>query len=156
MTLNLVGMDEVVVAPLAGVRWRVRALACLAVATVAAMPLSGLSQGTFDSLKLLTADGTAALHSQSLSLSVPRGSSVPLAFNFGFETDEVFGPGQFFDSFTLTLRSVDDLVTLILVTADASGVVFAPSTPGADYLADSALVRSSILGWLRRFERFSR
>lgn len=144
LSVNLEGMDEVSVTPLAVTRWRSRAAVCLITAAVAVSPLAGLSQGSFDSLKVLTADGSAPLHTHSVSLSLPEGVAAPLEFKFGFETDEVFGPGQFFDSFTLTLRTIDDLFSLILVTADASGVLFAPPTPGSLTLADTAVVRSAI------------
>jgi hypothetical protein len=41
-----------------------------------------------------------------------------LWMKLGFGTDEVFGPGEFFDSFTVTLQSNDQLATWVLVTFD--------------------------------------
>lgn len=137
-------MAEVLVVSPSGKGWCRRAVTCLAIVGAIASPLAVHSQGTFDSLQVLTADGSAALHSHSINLSLPPGVAAPLEFKFGFETDEAFGPGQFFDSFTLTLRTIDDLFTLILVTADASGVLFAPPTPGTEPIADSALIRHPI------------
>lgn len=141
-------MAEVFVSPLSRRSWRARVASCAALVmavALPALPLAGLSQGTLDpALYVLTADGSQALQTRSLNLSLPQGTSAPLEFKFGFETDEVFRPGEFFDSFTLSLRTLDDLFTLILVTADASGVLFAPPTPGTELLADSALTRSPI------------
>ena len=62
----------------------------------------------------------------------------------GFGTDEVFGPGEFFDSFTVTLQSNDQLATWVLATFDASGAVWSPSTPGTNPLDESAMVRAPI------------
>ena len=60
------------------------------------------------------------------SLVQPR-----LQFNFGFATDESFVPNSILDSFTVTIQSSNQLYTAVYLTADASGVVWAPATPGA-------------------------
>jgi hypothetical protein len=54
-----------------------------------------------------------------------------LQFNFGFATDESFVPNAILDSFTVTIQSSNQLYTAVYLTADASGVVWAPATPGA-------------------------
>lgn len=53
-----------------------------------------------------------------------------LEFEFGFATDEVSGPGVFFDSATITLQDLALNYTLVIATADAVGFVWAPVTPG--------------------------
>jgi hypothetical protein len=53
-----------------------------------------------------------------------------LQLNFGFSTDEIFAPDQFFDSFTITLQDAGGLSTAVLLVADTSGVTLAPPTPG--------------------------
>lgn len=63
----------------------------------------------------------------------PRGFSSPvtLEFSFGFSTDEVVVPGQFFDAFSVSLASeADPAQAAIYLTVDASGMVVAPITPG--------------------------
>ena len=52
-----------------------------------------------------------------------------LELNFGFATDELFGPGQIFDSFTATLSAPRDQTSAILFVIDASGLVLVPPTP---------------------------
>jgi len=54
-----------------------------------------------------------------------------LVFNFGFATDEIPSPGTFQDSFTVTIQDSNHLYIAVYLTADASGVVWAPATPGA-------------------------
>jgi hypothetical protein len=67
-----------------------------------------------------------------------------LSFEFGFGTDEVPSPGAFLDSFTVTVQDVAMMNTLLLLTADASGVVWAPSTPGGVFLPPDSILRSTI------------
>jgi hypothetical protein len=54
-----------------------------------------------------------------------------IQLSFGFATDEVFGPDQFFDSFTINLQDTDAKFTAVLAVLDASGLRLAPATPGA-------------------------
>ncbi len=70
-----------------------------------------------------------------LSLSVPFDvppSNAPamLRFEFGFATDEPDVPGTFSDSFSVTLQRNDQSATALLLTADRSGVQWAPPTAG--------------------------
>jgi hypothetical protein len=68
----------------------------------------------------------------------------PLQFEFGFATDETPGPGNIFDSFTLTLQDNALNHTVVLLTADANGIVWAPPTPGTLFLDPNSITRSAI------------
>ncbi|MBK8001600.1 MAG: hypothetical protein IPK15_23580 [Verrucomicrobia bacterium] len=74
----------------------------------------------------------------------PVGNQMLLQFKFGFGTDEVFAPGTIFDAFSLTLQAADLSRTWVLATFDASGVVWAPATPGTEMLDESSIGRTSI------------
>jgi hypothetical protein len=67
-----------------------------------------------------------------------------LLFEFGFGTDEVISPGAILDSFTVTVQDAAMLNTLVLLTADASGLVWAPPTPGGVVIPPDTVLRSSI------------
>jgi hypothetical protein len=58
-----------------------------------------------------------------------------LTLTFGFATDEVFGPGAFFDALTISLQSQTTSNLAVVLTVDAGGVQVAPPTPGAVPLA---------------------
>lgn len=108
---------------------------------------SGRAQGGF-------ASGFDVLHTgggQPLVTTVRTGAvaiattDVLLQFDFGFDTDETASPGPFFDSITATLQSaVNPTVALVLLTADASGVNWAPASPGALPLAPDTIARTPI------------
>ena len=49
-----------------------------------------------------------------------------LQLEVGFATDEKFGPGQIFDSFTVSVQGRLASEVLLLLTLDASGALFAP------------------------------
>lgn len=84
------------------------------------------AQGTF----LATGSGQP-LASQSFQLNALAGSVQPvLSFEFGFATDEVFAPGQLFDSFSVSVEGGVERVFATLVTADASGFLWAPPGSG--------------------------
>lgn len=112
-------------------RWR-RRIAVVSCGLSLSLVDPAAAQGTLESLTILRADGSAPLHTQTLDLVFPVQPVGPLTFNFGFETDEVFGPDAFFDAFSLSFRTADDLYNLIVLTADASGVVFLPPVLGGD------------------------
>jgi hypothetical protein len=78
-------------------------------------------------------------------VSVPS-NALPsaLSFEFGFGTDEVPSPGVFLDSFSVTVQDAARLNTLVLLTADGSGMVWAPPTPGGVGISPDAILRSSI------------
>jgi len=67
-----------------------------------------------------------------------------LSFEFGFGTDETPAPGAFLDSFTVTVQDAAMLNTLVLLTADASGVAWAPTTPGGVLIPPDAILRNSV------------
>jgi hypothetical protein len=94
---------------------------------------------------VLRTGGGIPLLSTNQSLTVP--SVVPdprLQFDFGFSTDEVFGPGQFFDSFTVSLQETGGLQTVVVLVADISGLVIAPPTPGTIPLDPSSVTNTPI------------
>jgi hypothetical protein len=68
-----------------------------------------------------------------------------LQFTFGFSTDEDPRPGGFHDSFTVTMQDPGLAATVLFLTADAHGVVWAPSTPGTVPL-DPAAIEAAALG----------
>src|SRR5687767_381319 len=70
-----------------------------------------------------------------LTLSVPLGAAPTnspsfLQFDFGFGTSEIDTNDTFFDSFSVTLQRNDQPTTALLLTADATGVQWAPANPG--------------------------
>jgi hypothetical protein len=75
--------------------------------------------------------GGQPLITETRSLIVAAGLQQPrLNFAFGFATDEVQTPGSFLDSFSVTVQDINRVFTAVYVTADASGTVWAPLTPG--------------------------
>ncbi len=71
------------------------------------------------------------LFTRSWSFTVPRKELHPrLVCEFGFSTDETLLPQAFPDSFTITVQSASLSVTAVLLTADRSGVAWAPPSPG--------------------------
>lgn len=116
--------------------------AAMAASSVGVHAQSSLSN--FGDLRLLRADGSDSLHSQAIQLTLPQQTQMPVELKFGFETDEIFGPGQIFDAFTLTMQSADGILTAILVTVDASGVVFAPEGVGPQSLPDTSISHTEI------------
>lgn len=91
---------------------------------------------------ILTTGLDGALVSQSESLGViPAGGRSFLQFQFAFGTDETAGPGEIFDSFSLSLRDGNGGKTALLFTADAQGVFWAPPTPGTLSLDGNSIMR---------------
>ncbi len=103
-------------------------LLCLLVA-FSLTPPAGFAQGSLDPVLLMTGAGTP-LTSQNLPLNLPTVTDDFIRFEFGFATNERFGPGQTFDSFTISVKSPSDVRALVVVTVDAGGNVFAPPSPG--------------------------
>lgn len=83
------------------------------------------------------------LQTQSTNLFLPNNPSV-LHFNFGFSTAETNVSGSFPDSLSITFQTDDGLFTALLLAADASGVVWAPSNPGGLPVNSGDLARSAI------------
>ncbi len=90
---------------------------------------AGFAQGTLDPVVLRTGAG-APLVSQSVPLNLPPAAEDFIRFEFGFATNERFGPGQTFDSFTVSVKFQSDVRALVVVTVDAGGNVIAPPSPG--------------------------
>jgi len=67
----------------------------------------------------------------SLPFSAPPTNSLSLLrFEIGFATSEPDVPDTFFDSFSVTLQRNDQSASALLLTADRTGVQWAPSNPG--------------------------
>jgi hypothetical protein len=85
------------------------------------------------------------LVSSSQQLRIPASSvPIPLVFEFGFGADETVSPGAILDSFTVTVQDAAMANTLVLLTADAGGFVWAPPTPGGVVISPDAILRSNI------------
>ncbi|MDA7633196.1 hypothetical protein N8766_03730, partial [bacterium] len=79
-------------------------------------------------LMLSTDQGLVIASQQYVLDSVPDGQA-HLSFSFGFETDEVLLPQIFSDSVSVGLVSEDQSAFLLLLSADAGGVTWAPTNP---------------------------
>jgi hypothetical protein len=99
------------------------------VGTASAIAQAGVTtEGPFT---VFRADPGEVLLSLALPLDAPPPGAGPLLrFDFGFATDELDAPGTFFDSFSVTLQNQDRSATALLVTADRTGVEWAPANPG--------------------------
>jgi hypothetical protein len=110
--------------------------------------LRGQGVSSAGGLTVLSTGGGQTLYSAHQSVFVPSEWAAPvLQFQFGFATDETWGPGQLLDSFTVTLQDEAGQRTEVFLTADASGVVWAPPTPGAA-LIDPDIIERSFIGGL--------
>lgn len=102
-------------------------------------------QGGEEVISVLNTTPGEALVSEVRPVTLtPVGNQMLLQFKLGFGTDEVFAPGTIFDAFSVTLQTADFSRTWVLATFDASGVVWAPATPGAEMLDGSGIGRTSI------------
>jgi hypothetical protein len=82
-------------------------------------------------LTLLQTGGREPLISFDMTLDALNQDLPPvLQFDFGFATDEVGAPGEFADSFSVTLQGSDPAQSVLLLTADVNGVAWAPENPG--------------------------
>ncbi|MBX3733953.1 MAG: Ig-like domain-containing protein [Verrucomicrobiae bacterium] len=83
--------------------------------------------------------------SQQVSVQFGRDLVSPmLLLRFGFSTDEIVRAGEIADSFTISLVDDQGGLALVLVTADAGGVVWAPETPGTTPVARDSIVAAAI------------
>lgn len=102
-------------------------------------------QGNEEVLNTLDTTPGGSLISQVRSVTVESTEgSFLLQLKFGFGTDEVFGPGTIFDAFSITVQTADRTKTWVLATFDASGVVWAPITPGTEALEGSTIGRTTV------------
>ncbi len=82
-------------------------------------------------LTVFRTGGSEPLLTLNLPFSpLPTNSLSLLRFDFGFATAEPDVPDTFFDSFSVTLQRNDQSATALLLTADRTGVQWAPSHPG--------------------------
>jgi hypothetical protein len=98
-------------------------------------------QGT---LNLVQTGGGQPVVSRQETLLVGGITSPELLFNFGFVTQEVVVPNTLLDSFTVTVQNPATSTSAVLVTIDAGGPVWAPSSPGNLTLSDSEILRQGI------------
>jgi len=88
-----------------------------------------LAQGTI--MVMNTGSGQVLL-SQMVSVGTSQSTApLDLLFSFGFATAQTPQPGVLSDSFTVTLQSLNQQLTAVYVTIDASGLLLAPPSPGA-------------------------
>jgi len=96
-------------------------------------------------IAVLNTGGGLPLVTSSQQLQIPSSPlPVPLFFEFGFGTDETISPGAILDSFTVTVQDAAMLNTLVLLTADAGGVLWAPKTSGGVAIAPEDVGRTPI------------
>ena len=88
---------------------------------------------------VLTTGGEQNLVTAEQTFLIAPFSEPRLLFTFGFATDEAAEPGEFSDSFTFTLEGGSSGSTLLFLTADTTGVVWVPSTPGTVPLEPGAV-----------------
>jgi len=108
----------------------------LSVPSVAASPTDRFILETGAGLPLTTI---------KLTLDIPQLRTKPLLeFNFGFATDETNAPNPFFDSFSLTLQGREPAMSALFLTADLSGVKWAPAHPGGLTVNPDQITRNPI------------
>jgi hypothetical protein len=96
------------------------------------------AQGTFRSVSTGAGQPLATLQA---SLSLVGAVNPVIAFDFGFVTREVQAPGAFLDSFTVSVQDGSSSLLAVLATLDASGAVWAPTTPGTLPVTEAQIVR---------------
>jgi hypothetical protein len=103
---------------------------------------SASGQGTVNFNVLGTGGGQSLItHQQTLDTAGVR--SPALFMNFGFATDETASAGAFLDSLTVTISDGRSTFA-VLATMDASGVLWAPTSPGALPFSESQIQRQAI------------
>lgn len=98
------------------------------------------AQGT---ITVLQTGGGHPLVSQQESVSLAGITAPVILFDFGFVTDEVPVPNTFLDAFTVTFQGASPNQTAVLATADASGILWAPASPGGLVVTDSQIQRQA-------------
>ena len=91
---------------------------------------------------LLSTEQGVPLANQEIRLESGSVGQTQLSFSFGFETDEVLLPQIFSDSVSVGLVSEDQLTSLLLISADAGGVTWAPSNPLGTALDPTTILRT--------------
>lgn len=121
----------------------IRAVVGLLVGLLSLQAVAVSAQGGSDYVVLQTGGGKPLVSQQEV-LPANAISSAALTFDFGFSTDETPTPGLFLDSFTVSIEDPSS-ATAVLATIDASGTVWAPSSPGAIVLSESDIQRRAIV-----------
>ena len=104
------------------------------------------AQGTMEGPTVLRTGQGQPLVTASLPFSLVQASPLNrIAIQFGFETDEVFGPGAIFDSLTLTLVDGSGNLVVILGSVDAGGLAVLPPTPGTTPIAEEDVLFESLV-----------
>ena len=107
-------------------------------ACLLALAVTARAQDSFDLLTgaaFLQTGGGSTLVRTNRQWTAPAALSHPaLIFTFGFATDEVLSPGEFADSFTVTVRNGDRSFVAPVLTEDLFGLTSAPENPdGAQF-----------------------
>lgn len=93
----------------------------------------------------LVTGGTSSLlsrvHVLDVDTNAPGGR---IEFDFGFVTQEGANGSGFIDSVTLTLLDTNELSGVVLLVADANGVLWAPEVPGSIVLPSNHLIGSAL------------
>jgi len=119
-------------------------ISALVAAGVATLPAFSVGADDFSGTNLLAGavflqtGGSASVLRTNLPWIAPANLSHPaLVFSVGFASDEVFAPGEFFDSFTISVRNAEQTFIAPALTADLLGVNPAPANPdGAQFSED--------------------
>jgi len=83
----------------------------------------------------------AALQRIAFPVAVPAAyTSASLRFDFRFASAETIVPGEFADSFSITIRNTNFAYVTTVLTADRSGVAWAPTPIGGQELPPEALL----------------
>jgi hypothetical protein len=102
----------------------------LALITLVMSGLFSIPAGAQGTLTVLQTGGGQPLVTSQQTVSIGTNGGVVISFNFGFVTTETVAPGAVLDSFSVSVQDqLSDLA--LLLTADASGVTWAPYSPGA-------------------------
>jgi hypothetical protein len=100
-----------------------------------------INYSVFDTLRTGSGALTTTVQTFSVDQLQPAGL---LSFVFGFSTEERPTAGQFLDAATITFQTPDQATTLVCLTADANGVTWAPSSPGANPLDPNSITRLAL------------
>lgn len=110
----------------------------------AGVALSGCPALAQGGLTVLQTGSGQPLTSEQQVLQLGVVGAQEISFDCGFASAETPAPGTFLDSFTVTIQ---DMLSdsAVVATFDASGVVWAPSTPGDVTLLDNQIQRQAII-----------
>jgi hypothetical protein len=99
--------------------------------------LGGLASNTARSAEtILETGGGIALQRVSVPVVAPTNyPSASVRFDVSFVTNERLLPGEFLDSFTLSLRNTNRTIVAAVLTVDRFGIIWAPVTPGGFSIA---------------------